>query len=38
VKVTDTFEFDFESFSTLHMQHVVLHVKIWYNFELISYV
>ena len=29
VKVTVEFEFDLESFSTLHIQHVVLHVKIW---------
>ena len=28
VKVTVEFEFDFESFSTLHIQHVVLHVKL----------
>ena len=29
VKVMVEFEFDFESFSTLNIQHVVLHVKIW---------
>ena len=29
VKVTVKFEFDFESFFTLHIQHVALHVKIW---------
>ena len=28
VKVMVEFEFDFESFSTLHIQYVVLHVKI----------
>ena len=38
VKVTVEFEFDFESFSTLHIQHVVLHVKIWYNFVFICYI
>ena len=36
VKVTVEFEFDFESFSTLHIQHVVLHVKIWNFFYLFA--
>ena len=38
VKVTVEFEFDFESFSTLHIQHVVLHIKIWYIFVFIFYI
>jgi hypothetical protein len=38
VKVTVKFEFDFESFSTLHIQHVVSHVKIWFNFLFVSYI
>ena len=38
VKVTVEFEFDFESFSTLHIQHVVLHIKIWYIFVFICYI
>ena len=38
VKVTVEFEFDFESFSTLHIQHVVLHVKIWFIFVFICYI
>ena len=38
VKVTVEFEFDFESFSTLYIQHVVLHVKIWNFFVFICYI
>jgi len=38
VKVTVEFEFDFESFSTLHIQHLVLHIKIWYIFVFIFYI
>ena len=38
VKVTVEFEFDFEIFSTLHIQHVVLHVKIWIFFVFICYI
>ena len=38
VKATVEFEFDFESFSTLHIQHVVLHIKIWYIFVFICYI
>jgi len=38
VKVTVEFEFDFKSFSTLHIQHVVLHIKIWYIFVFIFYI
>ena len=38
VKVTVEFEFDFESFSTLHIQHVVLYIKIWYIFVFIFYI
>jgi len=38
VKVTVEFEFDFESFSTLHIRHVVLHIKIWYIFVFIFYI
>ena len=38
VKVTVEFEFDFESFSTLHIQHVVLYVKIWIFFVFICYI
>jgi hypothetical protein len=29
-KVTLKSEFEFKIFYTLHIQHVVLHVKIWY--------
>ena len=29
VKVTVEFEFDFESFSTLHIEHVALYVKMY---------
>ena len=38
VKVTVEFEIDFESFSTLHIQYVVLHIKIWYIFVFIFYI
>ena len=38
VKVTVEFEFDIESFSTLHIQHVELHIKIWYIFVFICYI
>jgi hypothetical protein len=38
VNVTDEFEFDFKSFSTLDIQHVVLHVKIWYIFVFVCYI
>ena len=38
VKVTVEFEFDFEIFSTLHIQYVVLHIKIWYIFVFIFYI
>jgi hypothetical protein len=31
-------EFEFKTFFTIHIQHVVLHVKIWYNFIFICYI
>ena len=37
-KVIENFSSHLKTFSTLHIQHVILHVKIWYIFIFIFYI
>jgi hypothetical protein len=37
-KVMFRLEFEFKTFSTLHIQHLALHVKIWHTFAFVFYI